>query len=76
MGSGLSGSLLWLNLSLGEQEVPEACQYKHLGITIERGMALNTVTKEASAKLKHFSMFSKLRVAWGCVYRPYSQARL
>ena len=37
---------------LGEQEVPETSQYKHLGITIERDMTLNTVTKEASTKLK------------------------
>ena len=37
---------------LGEQEVPETSQYKHLGITIQRDMTLNTVTKEASTKLK------------------------
>ena len=42
-------SRIW---KLGEQEVPETSQYKHLGITIESDMALNTVTKEASTKLK------------------------
>ena len=38
-------SQIW---ELGEQEGPETSQYKHLGKTIERGMTLNTVTKEAS----------------------------
>ena len=46
MSNQLMPSRIW---KLGEEEVPETSQYKHLGITIESDMA---VTKEASTKLK------------------------
>ena len=49
LSNQLLPSRIW---KLGEQEVPETSQYKHLGIPIERDMTLNTVTKEASTKLK------------------------
>ena len=45
LSNQLMPSRIW---KLGEQEVPETSQYKHLGITIESDMALNTVTKEAT----------------------------